>query len=296
MGQVENKGRGNMKSPIINKTSELKQMMKERQRKASVLAITSGKGGVGKTNMAANLAICMAAAGKRVLLVDADFSLGNLDVIMNIDNKYNISHMLNGQKSLEEIIHVGPEGVAIICGASGLEDLANIGEFQRQRLLNELARLQSDNDAIIIDTAAGISKSVVGFCLASDQVLVVTTPEGTAMTDAYAMIKVLACNRYAGKISLLVNMADTAVEGRKTYQQVANVAQRFLGIHVFDAGVVVKDEKLTIAVKQRKPVVLAFPKAQITSSLVTLATKLNNGFATRHNSEGFFKKVVDWFF
>ena len=206
----------------------LQQMTASCEQPASVLAITSGKGGVGKTSIAANLAICMAASRKKVVLVDADLSLGNLDIIMNINSKYNISHMVNGQKSIEDIIHTGPEGIEIICGASGLEELANISEFQRHRLLTELSKLQNNSDAIIIDTAAGISRSVVGFCLAADHTLVVTTPEATAMTDAYAMIKVLVRNRFEGRISLIVNMADSQAEGKKVYQQVVNVARRFL--------------------------------------------------------------------
>lgn len=274
----------------------LQQMAASCKQPASVLAITSGKGGVGKTSIAANLAICMAASQKRIVLVDADMSLGNLDIIMNINSKYNISHMVNGQKSLEEIIHTGPEGIEIICGASGLEELANISEFQRHRLLRELSKLQNNSDAIIIDTAAGISKSVVGFCLAADHTLVVTTPEATAMTDAYAMIKVLVRNRFDGRISLIVNMADNQAEGKKIYQQVANVARRFLNTDVYNAGVLVKDDHLSSAVRLRKPVVLAYPKSQITSSLMALAAKLSSGLAVEPNKEGFFKKVVDRFF
>ncbi|NQT03062.1 MAG: AAA family ATPase, partial [Planctomycetes bacterium] len=113
--------------------------MESHKRPASVLAITSGKGGVGKTNITANLGICLAASGKKVLLVDADFSLGNLDIVMNVNNRYNISHLMNDGKSVEEIIHTGPEGVEMICGASGLEELADMNEFQRQRLLKELS-------------------------------------------------------------------------------------------------------------------------------------------------------------
>jgi len=285
--------RNQMKSET---TIHLQQMMANCQRQAKVLTITSGKGGVGKTNIAANLAICLAASGKKVLLVDADFSLGNLDVVMNINSKYNISHLIKGQKSIEEIIHVGPEGVEIICGASGLEELANMGEFQRQRLLKDLSKLGRNNDVIIIDTAAGISKSVAGFCLASNHVLVVTTPEATAMTDAYAMIKVLAGNRFEGRISLVVNMAETIAEGKKTYQQIANVAKQFLNVNIYDAGVLIKDDRLSSAVRLRKPVVLAYPKAQITSSLVALAVKLSNSSTAQINDEGFFRKVVDWFF
>lgn len=279
-----------------NEAIHLQQMMESCQRQAKVLAITSGKGGVGKTNIAANLAVCLSASRKKVLLVDADLSLGNLDVIMNINSKYNISHMITGRKSIEQIIHIGPAGLEIICGASGLEDLTNINEFQRQRLLKDLAKLGSDTDMIVIDTAAGISKSVIGFCLAADHVLVVTTPEATAMTDAYAMIKVLVGNRFAGRISLIVNMAETTAEGKKTYQQIANVVRRFLNTHVYDAGILLRDEQLSSAVRLRKPVVLAHPKARITSSLVALAAKLSNVSAAQPNDEGFFKKVVDWLF
>ena len=281
---------------MANEAAHLQQMMQNCPRQARVLAVTSGKGGVGKTNIAANLAICLAAARKKVVLLDADLSLGNLDIVMNINSKYNISHMINGQKSLEEVIHIGPEGLEIICGTSGLETLTNIGEFQRQRILKELSKLQTNADAIVIDTAAGISKSVVGFCLAADHVLVVTTPEAPAMTDAYAMIKVMVGNNFAGRISLIVNMAQTITEGKKIYRQVANVAARFLNTHIYDAGVLLTDERLTSAVKARTPVVLAYPKAQITSSLVALAAKLGNTSVTPFNKEGFFKKVVDWFF
>lgn len=279
-----------------NEAIHLREMMRSCRRRAKVLAITSGKGGVGKTNIAANLAICLAASRKKVLLIDADLSLGNLDVIMDISSKYNISHMINGRKSIEEIIHIGPEGLEIICGVSGLEELADIGEFQRQRLLNELSRLSDNTDAIVIDSAAGISRQVIAFCLAADNVLVVTTPEAPAMTDAYAMIKVLVGNKFAGRISLVVNMAQTLTEGKKTYQQIANVVKRFLNTYVYDAGVLLRDESVVSAVRLRKPVVLAYPKAQITSSLVALAARLSNSPAAEVSDAGFFRKVVDWFF
>ena len=281
---------------MTNETLYLQQIMESHKRPASVLAITSGKGGVGKTNITANLGICMAASGKKVLLVDADFSLGNLDIVMNVNNRYNISHLIYDGKSVEEIIHTGPEGIDMICGASGLEELADINEFQRRRLLNELSKLQNDNDVIIIDTAAGISRSVIGFCLSANNVLVVTTPEATAMTDAYAMIKVLVGNRFTGHISLIVNMAQSIAEGKKTYQKIANVAGRFLNAHVYNAGILLKDEQVSCSVRSRKPVVLAYPKSQITSSLAALAAKLSNSESSRLGDEGFFKKVVNWFF
>lgn len=280
---------------MSNEALRLQQVMTNCANPPRVLAITSGKGGVGKTNIAANLAICLVNYYKKVLLVDADLSLGNLDVVMNLSSRYNISHMITGQKTIEEIIHTGPEGLDIICGASGLERLADISEFQRQRLLKELSMLNNDTEAIVIDTAAGISNAVVGFCLAADHVLVVTTPEATAMTDAYAMIKVLVGNKYAGRISLIVNMAETLKEGQKTYQRLTNVARQFLNAHVYNAGVLLRDQRLTLAVRLRKPVVLAYPGAQISLSLTALAAKLSNGLVPAPNEDGFFKKVVDWF-
>jgi len=281
---------------MANEMLYLQRVMENCKRPAQVLAITSGKGGVGKTNIAANLAVCLAASGKKVLLVDTDLSLGNLDIVMGVHSKYNISHLLNGRKSVEEIIYTGPEGMEVIFGASGLEDLANIDEFRRHRLLRELSKLQCDFDAIVIDTAAGISRLVVGFCLAADHVLVVTTPEAPAMTDAYAMIKMLVGNGLSGQISLIVNMALTITEGKKTYRQISNVARQFLNTHIYYAGVLLKDERLSFAVRQRKPVVLAYPKARISSSLMALAAKLGNGLAAAPAEEGFFKRVVELLF
>jgi flagellar biosynthesis protein FlhG len=266
------------------------------QHRAHVLAIASGKGGVGKTHIAANLAICMAASGKKTLLLDGDMSLGNLDIILDLDSKYNISHLISGRKNIEEIINVGPHGLEVICGTSGLEQLANMTEFERQRLTQQLSGLQETSDIIIIDTAAGISKQVVSFCLAADHMLVVTTPEAAAMTDAYAMIKVLVGNGFSERISLIVNMAETIAEGRKTYQQIANVARRFLNTSICNGGILLKDDKMATAARMRKPVVLAFPRADITASIASLAAKLSKSQSMVSANDGFFEKVVNWFF
>jgi flagellar biosynthesis protein FlhG len=262
---------------------------------APVLAITSGKGGVGKTNIAANLALCMAAAKKRVLLIDADISLGNLDLVMNIRSKYNISHVISGAKRLDEIVQTGPNGLQIICGASGLDRLADISEYEQRRLLDCLGGLQSQTDMIVIDTAAGISSAVIGFCLASDHVLVVTTPEAPAMTDAYGIIKVLIKRQYKGPISVVVNMARTEAEGKRTYERIAEVARKFLQADLYYAGVLLRDERLCAAVRSRKPVVMAYPKSQIASALGALAARLGGvGSGERPSGGGFFRKVVRW--
>jgi len=275
---------------------EMKRIMAACRRPARVLAITSGKGGVGKTNISANIGVCLAASGRRVLLLDADMSLANLDVVLNLGSRYNISHVLNGQRSIRDVVYPGPAGLGVVCGASGLEELADLSEFQRRRILDELSQLSDDHDLIVIDTAAGISRSVVGFCLAADDVLVVTTPEATAIMDAYAMIKVLARHECKGRVSLVVNMADSPAEGKKTYQQISNVAARFLGVHVYDAGTLLRDDRVGASVKLREPVVLAYPKAPITLSLAALAAKVDSGANVGRQPTGFFRRVADLFF
>jgi flagellar biosynthesis protein FlhG len=274
----------------------LHEMMSRQEKRGQVLAITSGKGGVGKTNIAANLAICLASSNRKVVLLDADLGLGNLDVVMNINSRYNLSHVVSGRKTLEEITQIGPAGVEIICGGSGIEELANLGQFQRTRLMEELQAIQNHTDVVVIDTGAGIHNSVICFCMAADHVLVVTTPEPPAMTDAYAMIKVLAGRRYSGRISLVVNMAASAAEGKKIYRQIADVARRFLDTPVFEAGVLCKDDHVPAAVRAREPVVLAHPRSKITASLVAMTARLVRGVAAGPSNESLFQKVVNWFF
>jgi flagellar biosynthesis protein FlhG len=279
-----------------NRPMHLEKMTSRKFEGAKVLAVTSGKGGVGKTNIAANLSICLAASNKKVVVLDADLGLGNLDVLMNINSGYNVWHMMSGHKSLEEIICTGPCGVEVICGGSGFEELANLSPFQRERLIHELDELQNSRDVIVIDTGAGINASVLGFCQAADHTVVVTTPEPTAMTDAYAMIKVLSGRGYAGRISVVVNMVSSITEGKKVYRHIADVAKRFLNVAIYEAGVLCKDEILSAAVCKREPVVLGHPKSKITSSIVAMSARLWEGSTASSRSESFFQKVANWFF
>ncbi len=277
-------------------TQQFRQLVEIHSERATVLAVTSGKGGVGKTNISVNLSICLAAARKRVTLIDADLGLGNLDVIMNINSRYNLGHVLSGRKSIDEITQSGPCGVDVICSGSGSEDLANISHFQRQMLVDELEKLQHRSDIIIIDTGAGIHAQVLAFCMAADHTLVVTTPEPTAITDAYAMIKILAGRTYKGRISLLVNMAENVAEGRKTYRQISETAARFLNTAVYDAGVICRDNLVGQAVRRREPVVLAYPRAMITDHFATISARLGNLSRPCSGKDGFFRKVVNWLF
>ena len=274
----------------------LREQMQNQPAKCSVIAVASGKGGVGKSSLSTNLALCLASEGKKVVLFDADMGLANLDVIMNVSSRYNLSHFLSGQKSIEDIIAVGPYGVEIVCGGNGIESLADMTDFERQRLVRELDRLAENADVLIIDNGAGIQKSIIGFCLCAQSVMVVTTPEPTAITDAYAMIKVLSSHHYKGRINLVVNMASNIEEGKKVYRQISSVASRFLGTDVYEGGIILKDELFCSAVKARNPVVLSYPRSRAASSLVAMARRLTRTFESEVEKKGFFRKVVSKFF
>lgn len=270
-------------------------MMKDETSRSKVLAITSGKGGVGKTNIASNLSICFAANNKKVLLFDADLGLGNVDVVINAENNFNLTHVLSGYKTLEEVISIAPGGVETICGGSGVEELANITQFQLQRLLDDFEKLQNNSDIIVIDTGAGIHNSTISFCMAADHVLVVTTPEPASMTDAYAMIKVLNSRNYAGQISLVINMVASITEGKQIYRQISQVASRFLNMQIFEGGIICKSEKLINSVRKRNPVVLNYPKSKITDNFVSMAARLTKTKIQNVDDQSFFQKVVNLF-
>ena len=281
---------------IVDQAEQLRRMVRRSETAARVLAITSGKGGVGKTNVAANLAICLGACGRDVTLLDADLGLANLDVVLGLKPRYNLAHVVSGRRHIEDVVQDGPAGVRVVCGASGLAQIADLSEFQRQQLLHQMVRLEQQADIIVIDTGAGISSNVLGFCNAADHTLVVTTAEPTSITDAYALIKNVIQHRSDTRISLLVNMVDSRDEAKRVYQRIAHVAQKFLSVVVYDAGYIVRDQHVSDAVHQREPVTLAYPRCRASYCFLTLARKLSRA-ADNHSEarDGFFRKVVNWF-
>ena len=266
---------------------------KTRQRRT--IAVTSGKGGVGKSNIALNLSILLSAAGNRVALVDADLGLANLDVLVSAEVRADLSHVIAGSRRLEDIIVDLPSGVQLVPGASGLAKLADLSSFQRVQLLQELTALEADNDVVVIDCGAGIGPGVLQFANAADNVLVVTAPEPTAITDSYAVIKVLKMHGYAGHIGLVVNLVADRHQARVTQQRIAGVARRFLEMTVSDAGYVLMDAKVRQAVCMREPFVLAFPKCPASRSLAAVAGRLHAGGSFVAGEEGFFRRVANWF-
>jgi flagellar biosynthesis protein FlhG len=283
-------------SVTIDQATQLRRIARQTAR-ATVIAVTSGKGGVGKSNIAVNLAIKFASAGKRVVLLDADLGLANADVLCNIDLPSNLSHVISHKRELADVMVDGPGGFQLIGGASGLARMADLSDFDRQRLVTALAELEARSDIILIDTGAGISPNVLSFTRCADQVLVVTTPEPTAITDAYAVIKVISRDAPDRPLSLLVNQVRVRGEGQLVYDRIAKVAKQFLGVHVMDAGFVPSDPEVPAAVRRRTPFLLANPRCPASLYISQLAMRLERGVApsTDLSGGGFFNRMSRWF-
>ena len=282
-------------APVVDQATHLRSLMRSRPR-ATVIAITSGKGGVGKSNIAVNLAITFAAAGKEVVLLDADLGLANADVLCNMDLPHNLSHVISRKKDLRDVLYKAPGGFRLIGGASGLARMADLTDFDRQRLIDALGELEQSADIIMIDTGAGISPNVLSFTRAADNVLVVTTPEPTAITDAYAVVKVISKDHQDRRVSLLVNQARNITEAKQVYERIAGVAKKFLNINIFDAGHVMADAEVPAAVRRRTPFVLGAPRCPASYCVGQLAMRLAEGVTVTAGSGGFFNRMSRWFF
>jgi len=278
---------------LEDQASKLRQLVQQTNR-AQTIAITSGKGGVGKSNVAINLAVLLSAVGNRVAVVDADWGLANLDVLVETKVRANLSHVIAGQRKLREVILDLPCGVQLVPGANGLAQMASLSEFHRAHLLNELSALEAENDIVLIDTGAGIGPDVMHFASCSDIVLVVTTPEPTAITDSYSMIKLLVQNGYEGQINLLVNLATDRQDARSAYERISNVARRFLNRMIYNAGYVLIDPKVAQAVRRRQPFVQLYPRCPASRCLAALVSRLHAGKGLVQQKEGFFRRVAGW--
>jgi flagellar biosynthesis protein FlhG len=260
---------------------------------ARTLAITSGKGGVGKSTVAVNLAVQLARFGRRVVLIDADLGMANADVLCNLTPAVNLAHVVAGRKALRESVVEAPGGFGLIPGASGLGQMAALGATQRQRLMDQMAELEAEADVLLIDTGAGVSPNVLSFLLAVDQVLVVTSREPTAITDAYALIKTLARQQPAAEVGLIPNMVASADEGRAVADRIGRVCRQFLGLRTPLAGHVVRDPQVTASVQHRRPLSLNPGKAPAGTCFNELAHRLDRA-AAQPPSQGLLKRMAQW--
>ncbi len=239
-----------------------------------VIAVASGKGGVGKTNFVANVGITMSRLGKRVIIVDADLGLANVDLVFGISSKYHLGHVISGEKKLSEIVIDAPEGVKIVAGGAGIAELANMSDADRVRFIGSLGELEDMADIILIDTSAGISNNVLGFVLAADEVVIITTTEPTAIRDAYGVIKVLAREGREVDMKLVVNMVDDEEEAEDVANRIKMVVSQFLGSNIEYIGYILRDSSVQRAVLQSEPFAIAFPKAKATRCVADIAGKL----------------------
>lgn len=266
-----------------------------RLRLAQTIAVTSGKGGVGKTTVTVNLAVQLARLGRRVVLLDADLGTANADVMCNLNARSTLAHVVAGRKELEEVIVEAPGGFRLIPGASGLASMANLSAHEFDRLNAQMRRLESSCDVLLIDTGAGVGPNVLSFCAAAERLLVVTTPEPTSITDAYAVIKTIHTQTPGPDIRLLVNMVEDEAEARAVYVRIHDVCERFLNLSPSYAGYVVSDERVPRAVRQRRPFVLEAPNSKASGCVLSLAHRLDRHAAEpRSASGGLMNRLASW--
>ncbi|PWB82191.1 MAG: hypothetical protein C3F08_00310 [Candidatus Methylomirabilota bacterium] len=258
------------------------------------IAITSGKGGVGKTSLAVNLGLMLAGEGRRVALLDGDMGLANVDVMLGLTPEFTLRHVVEGQKELHEIMLPGPNGLYVIPASRGIEEMAHLAPADQAALLERLGQLEGMVDILLLDTAAGISPNVLSLILAADEAIVVTSPEPTAITDAYAVIKVLSRHRADPRAGILVNMADGSAQAEELFEELRRVIRHFLKVDVRFVGHVLRDECVGRAVCEQKPFSICFPYARASRSLADLARTLVVPGPREPQPEPFWDRMAHW--
>jgi flagellar biosynthesis protein FlhG len=244
---------------------------KEKPHPIHVVSVTSGKGGVGKTNVVINVGIALSRMGYKVMIFDADLGLANVDVLLGLTPRFNIRHVLSGRQSLSDVIVDGPEGIKILPAASGVDEIAHLTDQERILLLSHFESYEEDFDILLIDTGAGIGPNVMYFNSAARQILVVATAEPTSITDAYAVMKVLSTKYGEKEFTLLVNNVKNDQAAKAVYQNLSSVAERFLNISIDYAGFIPSDSNLTKAVTRQKALVQLYPQSPSSEAFSSLA-------------------------
>ena len=289
-GNAESKTRG---SRLANSKGAVLQVEGQGPK---IVAVTSGKGGVGKSNVVANLSVCLSELGKKVVVLDADFGLANLDVLLGLTPRYHLGHVLFGNKLLAEIMVQGPQGIRIIPASSGLQGMSELTLAQRNHLIESFTTLDSDTDYFIIDTAAGISRNVIHFLLAAQEVIVVSAPEPTAIVDAYAVIKIILSEDHDKSIQVLINSVEHAEDAQEVFCQINSVVKRFLNRDVEYFGHIERDSHVLQAVRSQTLVTHRFPNAMASRSFRNLARRMVQRENSTHPVDGLVweKLLNDW--
>lgn len=257
-----------------------------------VIAVASGKGGVGKTTVSVNVAVALAKKGRRVALLDADMGLANVDILLGIYPKYNLAHVLSGEKSLNEIMVEGPLGLKVIPGASGIQKMSELTTLEQASLIRAFSEIDQDTDVLIVDTAAGISASVINFVRACQEIMVVICDEPTSLTDAYAFIKLLNRDYGVRRFNVIANTVQTVEQGRKLFQKLCKVTDAYLDVSLQFAGSVPYDLSLRKSVQQQRPVVLEYPASEVSLALTDIAEKID-ALPQKHQAGGYLEFFIE---
>jgi len=279
---------------VADQAEQLREYVRGSKQQARVLAVTSGKGGVGKTGTSVNLAIALAMRKKEVVVLDADLGLANVEVLLGLNSLYNLQHVIHGERSMLEVLVEGPGGIKIIPGSSGIAKLADLGPNARQRIIDGLQGLQEHADFIIVDTMAGISQNAAGFAAAADEILLVVTPEPSSIVDAYAMIKTIRMMRPDAVFRLIVNMATNDQQGRAVAGKLITVSQQYLGHKLHYLGYVPRDPHVSHGVMQAVPFMVKYPAAPASKAIETLADRvISQREAASSGGIGFFRRFAE---
>ena len=268
----------------LDQAEGLRRMAKPRPVK--VIAVTSGKGGVGKTNVSVNLSMALSQQGKDVLLLDADLGLANVDVLLGIRPRHTLSDVIDGTRTLEEIIVNGPESLKIIPSSSGIRNMADLNPMEHAGIIRAFSELSHSIDVLMIDTAAGISDSVVTFTRAAQEIVIVVCDEPTSITDAYALIKVLNKEYGIRRFRVICNMVHSLQEGRELFKKIMTVTDKYLEVQLDFMGIVPYDDYLKKAVQRQKAVIDAYPRSKSALAFKSLSAKADKwpiqGYAGGH--------------
>jgi flagellar biosynthesis protein FlhG len=257
---------------MIDQASGLRNMQKTKQMK--VIAVSGGKGGVGKTNVSLNTAIALAYQGKRVLVLDADLGLANVDVMLGLRVQRNLSHVLSGECELDDIMVEGPAGIKVIPATSGTQSMVDLTPAEHAGLIRSFSEMQTECDVLIVDTAAGISDMVLSFARAAQDVLLVVCDEPTSITDCYALMKLLSRDHEVFKFKVVANMVRSAKEGQQLFDKLTKVSDRFLDVALELVGVIPFDENIRKSVRKQKAIIDAFPDSPASVAFRELASKI----------------------
>lgn len=240
---------------------------------ARIISVSSGKGGVGKTNVTVNLAISLAQRGKKVAIIDADLGLANIDVVLGVVPKYNLIHLLKDDMDIKDIIIKGPMGINLLSGGSGIIDFVDLNDGELELLIESFKFLNKNNDYILIDTGAGINKSVLSFIEASSEVIVVVTPDPTSITDSYALLKNIST--YEKEVNILINMVTSNKEAHSVYNKISLASEKFLKMQINQLGFLYDDNHVTKAVRMQKPFLLEYPSCLASKGIELLSYNLD---------------------